>query len=283
MMEVSVSVRRPGAAITILTVVMALLLAPFTAVTAIAQQSGKMYRLGFLSYQSCPVSLDPNGPFLQRLRELGYSDGRNLVVECRDAIGRFDRLPDLASELVRLNVDVLISEGTPQSVAAKRATTTTPIVMMGVGDPVGNGLVASLARPGGNITGAAMFPTVDVVVKGLQLLKEIAPSISRLAILWDPTNRALVSIDEQLSAASRPLGIQVQRISVRKPEDVQAAFAAALEQRTHALLVHPLPVAASDMQRIWDFARTNGLPTLTFWEPYAQQGVLLELSSRVVD
>lgn len=273
--------RRSSATVTL---ILGLALVPLLAsFTAVAQQSGKLYRMGFLSYLSCGQSLDPNGPFLQQLRELGYFEGRNLVVECRDAIGRFDRLPDLAIELVRLNIDVLVSEGTPQSIAAKQATTTIPIVMVGVGDPVGNGLVASLARPGGNITGAAMFPTVDVVVKALELLKEIAPSVSRLVVLWDPTNRALVSIDEQLAAASRPLRIELQRISVRAPKDVEAALAAALHQRVHALLVHPLPVAPPDMQRIWDFARTSRLPTVTFWEPYARQGVLLSYGPLVAE
>lgn len=272
--------RRGGIVILILGLGLTVLLASFT---AMAQQPGKLYRMGYLSYLSCGQSLDPNGPFLQRLRELGYFEGRNLVVECRDAIGRFDRLPGLAVELVRLNIDVLVSEGTPQSVAAKQATTTVPVVMVGVGDPVGNELVASLARPGGNITGAAMFPTVDVVVKAIELLKEIAPGVSRLAVLWDPTNRALVSIDEQLAAMSRPLRIELRRISVREQKDVEAAFAAALDERAHALLVHPLPVGPRDMQRIWDFARAKRLPTVTFWEPYARQGVLLSYGPLVAE
>jgi putative ABC transport system substrate-binding protein len=121
-----------------------------------AQQPDKIYRMGFLAYQPCHVVLRPNGPFVRKLRELGYVDDRNLVIHCRDAIDHFDRLPGLAAELVRLNVDILVTEGTPASVAGKRATTVIPIVMVGVGDPVGNGLVASLARPGGNITGSAI-------------------------------------------------------------------------------------------------------------------------------
>ncbi|HEU4370540.1 MAG TPA: ABC transporter substrate-binding protein [Methylomirabilota bacterium] len=264
--------------------VLILVLVPLLAFrSAAAQQSGKPYRLGFLSYRPCGQSLDTNGPFLQRLRELGYLEGRNLVLECRDAIGQFDRLPDLAIELARLNIDVLVSEGTPQSLAAKQATTTVPIVMVGVGDPVGNGLVASLARPGGNITGVAMFPTVDVVVKAIELLKEIAPGVSRLAVLWDPTNRALISIDEQLAAASRPLRIELHRISVRAPKDVEPALAVALDQRAHAFLLHPLPVAPRDMQRIWDVARAKRVPTVTFWEPYARQGVLLSYGPLVAE
>lgn len=251
--------------------------------TTAAQQPGSPYRLGYLSYRPCAETLDGKHPFLERLRQLGYLEGRNLVVECRDAIGQFDRLPGLAVELVRLNIDVLVAEGTPQSMAAKQATTTIPVVMVGVGDPVGNGLVTSLARPGGNVTGAAMFPTVDVVVKALELLKELAPSVSRLAVLWDPTNRALMSIDEKLGAASRPLSIELQRGSVRSPKEVEAALAMVVEQRAHALLVHPLPVGPVDLQRIWDFARAKRLPTVTFWEPYARQGVLLSYGPQVAE
>ncbi len=128
-----------------------------------------------------------------------------------------------------------------------------------------------------------MFPTVDVVVKAIELLKEIAPGVSRLTVLWDPTNRALISIDEQLAAASRPLRIELQRISLRAPKDVVAALAPVLDQRAHALLVHPLPVAPGDMQRIWDLARTKRVPTVTFWEPYARQGVLLSYGPLVAE
>jgi putative ABC transport system substrate-binding protein len=241
-----------------------------------AQQPDKVYRMGFLAYQPCKVVLHPNGPFLRRLRELGYVDGRNLVIQCRDAIGHFDRLPGLAAELVRLNVDILVTEGTPQSVAGKRATTMIPIVMVGVGDPVGNGLVASLARPGGNITGSAMFPIVDVVVKGLEFLKQIAPRVSRIAVLWDPTNLALVSVDQQLDEASRPLQLTLQRISVRTSGDVQDAFAAVLAQGAQGLLVHPLPVGPAVTERIFEFALTNGLPAITWAEALAaMNGVLL--------
>jgi putative ABC transport system substrate-binding protein len=246
-----------------------------------AQQPDKIYRMGFLAYQPCHVVLRPNGPFVRKLRELGYVDDRNLVIHCRDAIDHFDRLPGLAAELVRLNVDILVTEGTPASVAGKRATTVIPIVMVGVGDPVGNGLVASLARPGGNITGSAMFPIVDVVVKGLEFLKQIAPRVSRIAVLWDPTNLALVSVDRQLDEASRPLQLTLQRISVRTSGDVQAAFAAVLAQRAQGLLVHPLPVGPAATERIFEFALTNGLPAITWAEALAaMNGVLLSYGPR---
>jgi putative tryptophan/tyrosine transport system substrate-binding protein len=243
---------------------------------AIAQQSEKVHRVGFLAYQPCNVVLDRHGTFVTQLRQLGYVERRNLVIECRDAIGQFDRLGHLAAELVRLNVDLLVTEGTPQSVAGKRATTTLPIVMVGVGDPVGNGLVASLARPGGNITGSSMFPAVDVVVKGLELLKEVVPHIARVAVLWDPKNLALVSVDKQLDEAIRPLRLTLVRISVRTPDEIQRGFTSVLEQHAQALLVHPLAVGPSGLQRIFELALNNGLPAITWAEVYApMSGVLL--------
>ena len=241
-----------------------------------AQHVGKVLRLGFLAYQPCDVVLRRDGPFLQGLRELGYFDAQNLIIECRDAIGRVDRLPDLAGELVRLNVDILVTEGTPQGVAGKRATATMPIVMVGVGDPVGNGLVASLSRPGSNVTGSAMLPTVDVVVKGLEHLKQIAPHVSRIAVLWDPTNLALVSVDKHLDDATKGLQIRLQRISVRVAADIERALGALLDQRSHALLVHPLPVGPAGLERVFEFAQTTGLPAITWSEVYAaMRGVLL--------
>jgi putative ABC transport system substrate-binding protein len=263
-----------------LTITIGLLAAPALE----AEPARKVYRMGFLAYQPCQVVLNPRGPFLQGLGELGYFEGRNLVIQCLDAIGRFDRLPDLAAELVSLNVDVIVTEGTPQSVAGKRATTTIPIVMVGVGDPVGNGLVASLARPGGNITGSAMFPTVDIVMKGLELLKQIAPSVSRIAVVWDPKNLALVSVDQQLDKASRPLQIELRRISVRTTGDIQDAFAAIVDQRTQALLVHPLPVGPGGVERIVKFALEKGLPVITWSELFAAvQGVLLSYGPQLAN
>jgi putative ABC transport system substrate-binding protein len=251
---------------------MAAMMAPAKLVMA----QHKLHRIGFLAYQPCNVVLARNGTFLHELRQLGYIEDRSLMIECREAIGHFDRLDHLAAELVRLNVDLLVTEGTPQSLAGKRATTTLPLVMVGVGDPVGNGLVASLARPGGNITGSSMFPAVEVVVKGLELLKLIVPHVARLAVLWDPKNLALVSVDRQLDDAIRPLQISLVRISVRTSDDIQRGFNYLLEQRAQALLVHPLPVGPSGLQRIFELAVNKSLPAITWAEVYAAMpGVLL--------
>lgn len=250
----------------------------------VAQPAAKAYRMGFLAYQRCPDVLDTNGPFLRGLGDLGYVSGQNLVIDCRDAIGHFDRLPQLAAELARLNIDVLVTEGTPQSLAGKRATATIPIVMIGVGDPVGSGLVASLARPGGNITGSAMFPAVEIVLKGLELLKEIAPGVSRIAVVWDPANLALISVDKQLDTASRPLKVELRRISVRSAGDVQDAFTSIRGHSAQALLVHPLPVGPAGVERIGRFALENALPLITWSEVLAPlDGVLFSYGPQFTD
>jgi putative ABC transport system substrate-binding protein len=249
-----------------------------------AQPAAKTHRLGFLAYQRCQEVLDPRGTFLLALRDLGYVEGQNLVIHCRDAIGQFDRLPQLAAELVRLNVEVLVTEGTPQSLAGKQATASIPIVMVGVGDPVGSGLVRGLARPGGNITGSAMFPTVDIVVKGLELLKDIAPRVSRIAVVWDPTNLALVAVDKQLDAAMRPLRLEVHRISLRDAGDLQDAFTTIRARTVEALLVHPLPVGSGGVGRIGKFAVENGLPVITWSEVLAPvEGVLFSYGPQFAD
>jgi putative ABC transport system substrate-binding protein len=249
-----------------------------------AQPATKAYRMGFLAYQRCPDVLDQKGPFLRALGDLGYRSGLNLVIHCRDAIGHFDRLPQLAAELVGLNIDVLVTEGTPQSLAGRRATATIPVVMIGVGDPVGSGLVTSLARPGGNITGSAMFPTVDVVVKGLELLKEIAPGVARIAVIWDPANLALVSVDKQLDGATRPLQVELRRISVRTTGDVQDAFMSIRGHSAQALLVHPLPVGPAGVQRLGRFALETTLPLITWAEVLVPlDGVLFSYGPQFAD
>jgi putative ABC transport system substrate-binding protein len=228
-----------------------------TPLAAEAQQAAKVYRIGFLSYLGCGASLDAKGAFRQGLRELGYVEGQNLAIECRDARGRVDRFPNLAGELAHLKVDVLVAESTPSTLAAKQATTTIPIVMVGVADPVTSGLIASLARPGGNV------------------LKKTVPSLSRVAVLRDPTNPSHLLIDDRVVAAGRALGQKPQFIDVRGVVDFQAAFAAVRDQRAQALLLYPLPLQPAEIRRIADFALTNRLPAVTVWEGHAEQGVLM--------
>ncbi len=218
---------------------LAVLLAPLA---ASAQQAGKVYRIGYLSYTGCPIRPEIMGPFFQGLRELGYVEGQNIIIECRSAPGAPDRLPGFAAELVRLKVDVIVAAGTPHALAAKQATKTIPIVMVYVGDPVGSGLVTSLARPGGNVTGLSVL-TPDIVPKALEILKEAAPSVSRVAVWIDPTNPGQTLADKQMDAAAKILGVRPERVDVRTAANLDAAFAAALRQREEALFVYPLPIA----------------------------------------
>jgi putative ABC transport system substrate-binding protein len=247
-----------------------------------AQQAGKIYRIGFLSYLGCGASSDPNGAFHQSLRQLGYVEGRNLVVECRDAPGRVDHLAGLAAELVRLKIDVLVAEATPASLAAQEATTTVPIVMLSVADPVRSKLVKSLARPGGNVTGVSLYPVLEIVPKVLELLKEVIPSVSRVGVLWDPTNPAHVFSSDQVDVAASALGLQLQRIAVRAAPDIPKTVAA-LSKRTQALFVYPLPMALPDIRQIAEFALKNRLPAVTFWDGYAEQGLLMFYGSGIAD
>ena len=263
-----------------LTIIPAVLLLAWP-LTAEAQPAGKVHRIGFLSYIGCTTSVSPNGSFREGLRELGYVEGRNIAIECRDAPGRVDRLPDLALELVSLHLDVLVAEGTPASLAAKRATTTIPIVMVGVLDPEGSKLIASLARPGGNITGPSLFPTIELASKVLQLTKEVVPHVSRIAVLRDSTNPVHLRVDDSMLAAARRLGIKPQLISVRGATDLQGAFTAALDQRAQALLVYPVPLAPANRRQIADFALANRLSGVTFGEGYVEEGFLLFYGTRL--
>jgi putative ABC transport system substrate-binding protein len=206
------------------------------------------------------------------LRERGYVDGQSIAIESRH--GAMDRLPDLAAELVRLRVDAIVTVATPAALAAKQATSTIPIVMTLVGDPVGSGLVASLARPGGNVTGLSLF-SPEVFPKALELLKETVPRVSRVAVLMDPTNPAHVVLKNDLDAAGKVLGVNVQRIDVRSAADLDGAFAAALRQRAGAFFVFPLRLAAPDLQRIVEFAVENRMPTLASFGAYVEAGGLM--------
>ncbi len=251
--------------------------------SAEAQQPGKVHRIGVLSYFGCAKFLAPDGAFRQTLRSLGYVEGQNLVIECRDAPGRVDRLAQLAVDVVSLKVDVLVAEATPASLAAKQATLTIPIVMFAVADPVKSGLITSLAHPGSNVTGVSGVPTLEALSKVLELLKEVVPKVSRVAILTDRTNPGQVVIDDSANATARALRIQLQRVNVRGAADLQGAFTAALDQRAQALFVYPLPVAPVEIRRIADFALAKRLPAVTLWEEYAEHGLLMFYGTGITD
>jgi len=234
-------------------------------------QTGRIYRIGFLSlYAGCPIRAEIMDPFRQGLREHGYVEGQNIIIECRSALEATDHLPAFAAELVRLKVDVILALGTPSARAAKQATKTIPIVMVYVSDPVESGLVTSLARPGGNVTGLSVL-TADLAPKALETLKEAAPSVSRVALLMDPTNPGQTSADRQIDAAAKILGVTLQRFDSRTAASLDATFTTALRQRQQALLVFPLP----QVQRIAHWGIQNRLPTIAFLPQHVREGILM--------
>ena len=244
--------------------------APF--ITA-AQQTPKVYRIGYLSYLGCSDDPFLKGPFRQGLREVGYIEGRNVVVECRSAPGKTDRYPELVAELVRLKVDILLATGTIMTLAAKQATTTVPIVMVYIADPVASGIVSNLARPGGNVTGLSML-AAEMVQKNLELLKEAAPSITRVSVLIDSSNPGQTLPDQQMAAAAKILGVRPQRVELRTSADLDAALEAVLKQRAEALFVWPVPITPRDAERLAQFATKNRLPTATTYQPFVRAGLL---------
>ena len=226
-----------------------------------AQQASKVPRIGFLSVTSPsdrPGLLDA---FRQRLRELGRVEGQNYVIEYRYAEDRVDRLPDLAAELVRLKVDLIVaSAGTQVATAAKNATETIPVVMIFVRDPVGIGLIASLARPGGNVTGVSGTAGLEMFAKQLDLLKETVPKIRRVAVLSNPANAYHRLAIREVNVAARSLGLQLQLLEARGSNEFDGAFAAMAKERAEALLVLSDSIFNSHRTRLADLAARSRLP-----------------------
>jgi putative ABC transport system substrate-binding protein len=237
-----------------------------------AQQAGKVYRIGLLSPTSQVQGIEG---IQEGLRDLGYVEGRNLLVEHRSADGRFDRLPDLAAELVRLQLDVIVAVVTQASLAAKNATSTIPIIMMAVGDPVGARLVSSLARPGGNVTGTSGM-AVEVAGKSLELLQQVAPKIYRVTVLWNPANAVFQALMMKATEeAARSMDIQLQVLAARDVKEIDRAFAAMTRGRAEALLVLTDPVFVVQHSRIAAFAARHRLPSASGARGYAEDGGLI--------
>jgi putative ABC transport system substrate-binding protein len=226
-----------------------------------AQQTKKIPRIGYLSSQSPNFQIPRLKGFQQGIRELGYVEGQNIAIEYRYAEGKMDRLSDLAAELVRLDVDVIVAHGTFTVQRAQQATTKIPIVMTNAGDPVATGLVASLARPGGNVTGL-VSTSPELTGKRLELFKEALPNVSRVALLWNPTNRLTVLQVKEIQAAAPSLGLQIQSLEVRDANDFETAFSEIKKKRAGALLVLSDALANVHASRIADFARKNRLPVM---------------------
>jgi putative tryptophan/tyrosine transport system substrate-binding protein len=239
--------------------VCAMLFALYSAVEA--QQSEKTPRLGFLAPGSAASYSARVEAFRQGLHELGYAEGENIVVEYRFAGGTFDRLPELAAELVRLNVDAIIAGGQPAVHAAKQATGTIPIIMGQAGDPVGAGLIASLARPRGNITGLSDF-TVGVITKRLELLKEVVPRVSNVAVLLNPANPTNPLQLKESEPAAKALGVRLLPLEINGAQDFDRAFAAIRNERAGALAVFADPMLGSHRRLIAELAAKNRLPAI---------------------
>jgi putative ABC transport system substrate-binding protein len=257
----------------------ALLVAPLAAE---GQQAANSPRLGFLSSSSSERDKPRLTAFLNGLRELGYSEGRNIFIEQRYAGGRFEMLPELAAELVRLKVDILVVSGAPASNAARNATSIIPIVMTDVSDPVGIGLVASLPRPGGNVTGLSDF-NAGVVAKRLELLKELVPSVLRVGVLLNPANPSNPLQMKLTQAAAPALGVTLLPLEAKGPEDIDRAFAAMREERTGALLVFGDPMLGSNNRRIVELAAKARLPTTYSRREMADAGGLMSYGAKFTD
>jgi putative ABC transport system substrate-binding protein len=212
--------------------------------------------------------------FRQGLRELGYVEGRNYIIEYRSADGRRERFPDLATELVRLKVDVIVTRGTPAVMAAKNATGAIPVVMAASGDPVLSGVVASLARPGGNVTGLSAI-VVEVSGKRLELLREVVPGVSRIAVLFNMSNPTDALQWKETENAASSLRVQLQLLDVRKPGDFATAFDAAIKQRAGALFVGVDALTWANRRPIVDLAAKNRLPAIYAAREFVDAGGLI--------
>jgi ABC-type uncharacterized transport system substrate-binding protein len=262
---------------------LALLAAPHAAE---AQSAEKVYRIGYLSIGSGTgaVYTRPLEGFRQRLRELGWVEGRNIAIEFRYAEGRADRLPGLADELVRLKVDIITAVPTPAALAARNATSTIPIVGMSLTEPVAVGLVASLARPGGNVTGVSYTFGTEIFGKQLELLRDVAPKVRRVAVLASPTGiPAYPHMLDAVRAAARSLGLELQLLEVREPSDFDSAFAAMAKERVGALLVMGHPLFFIHRERLADLAARNRLPSMSTQEQWVDAGGLMSYGPNFVD
>jgi putative ABC transport system substrate-binding protein len=251
-----------------------------------AQQAGKVARIGYLVTGSLEA-LEPTrvDALRQGLREHGYVEGQNILIEYRAADGRVERLAALAAELARLKVDVIVAVATPGGRAAQQATTTIPIVVVAMGDPVGDGLVASLARPGGNVTGST-FLGPELVPKRLELFKEALPSISRIAVLWHPgafSERTMDDMLKETEATSRTLGMLLQRAEVRSAGDLGRAFSAMLKGRADALFVFPSTMLFGERRRIVAFAAKHRLPAMFNAREFVELGGLMGYGANLTD
>jgi putative ABC transport system substrate-binding protein len=239
-----------------------------------AQDAAKAPRLGVLSPFSAAATAAWHEAFRQGLRDLGWVDGKNISLEYRYAEGGAARLAEAAAELVRLNVDVIVAATATDGLAARKLTKTIPIVVASSGDPVGSGLVESLARPGGNVTGLSQIAP-ETAGKRLELLKEIVPRLARVAVLWNPKGEVSTLGWNEIQLPARQLGVQLQSLEARAPEDLGKAFDEASRARAGALVVMPNPLFAGNLRRIADLALKSRLPSTFHLREFVEAGGLV--------
>jgi putative ABC transport system substrate-binding protein len=248
-----------------------------TAPRAEAQQTGKVLRIGFLDASTASGSAVLVEAFRQEMRKLGWIEGKNITIEYRFAEEKFDRLPALAADLVRLKVDIIITGGSPATAVAKQATVTIPIVMTQVGDPVGSGFVASLARPGGNITGSSTLAP-EISGKQLELLKEIVPRLSRVAVFGTSTSPDNAQMLREVELAAKAFGVKLQYLDVLGSKDIETAFRAATKGRAEAVLFWVRgPVVGAQRPQVVDLAVKSRLPLMygAAGQEYVEAGGLM--------
>ena len=239
-----------------------------------AQQPAKIPRIGFLGNSTATMEANLIGPLRDGLRELGYEEGRNVIIEFRWADGKYDQFPALVAELLAAKVDVIITAGTPATLAIKKVTSTVPLVFIAVGDPVGTGVVPNLGRPGGNITGLSSIAP-DLEGKRLELLREVVPKLSHVAFFLNPANAFHTASMRQARVAAQSLGIKLQPMEVNKSEQLDGAFASIVKEKPDALLILADRVFLHNRKRMMEFAIQQRLPSVNAYRELVEAGGLI--------
>ena len=257
------------------------LAAPFA---LFAQQQGKVWRVGFQTARSRPLSLDTDiyGAFTRGMRDLGYVEGKNLVIEWRFGEGRAELFPVLAAELVRLKVDVIVSAGTESTRAAQKATSTIPIVMSIAPDPVGSGLIKSLAQPGGNTTGLTTISS-ELGPKHLEMLLTMVPKLSRVALLMNPANVATAAALKRVQTATQTMRVKLLPVDARSPQEIESAFSIMIKEKAGAIIVMQDGVLNNQIRQIAELAAKNRLPSIFQRREYVEAGGLMSYGANQAD
>jgi putative ABC transport system substrate-binding protein len=247
-----------------------------------AQQSGKIPRIGFLGNSTPALEENLVGPFREGLRALGYGEGKNILIEYRWAEGKYERFPALIGELVAQKVDIIVTAGTPASLAVKKAAPSIPLVMIAVGDPIGTGLIESLAQPGGNVTGLTSI-AADLEGKRIELLREVIPKLSHVAVFWNPASPFQVVAEKEVQAAARAFKMKVLSLGVQAPEQFDNAFATIRKERPRALLVLADRLFLHNRARIMEFTTQHRLPGVYAYLELVEAGGLMSYGPSYAD